>query len=154
MRKQIMLLFTALFILAGCGGASASESLAGHMVIDGDILYLDEVEIVTTEDSARVAELGLKASDMPGGYYIYNIEEEIKEYKLTNKTTYTFVDVNLLFVKEENGDRLCITTKIEEFIQHLDTSYTDLHPAQKVPFFIEVKNGKIISVTEEFGFTI
>ena len=38
-------------------------------------------------------------------------------------------------------------------MQHLTTSYTDDPPAQKVPFFIEVKDGKVISIIEEFIFT-
>ena len=33
-------------------------------------------------------------------------------------------------------------------------NYYDSPPAQKVPFFIEVKDGKVISITEKIGFTI
>lgn len=36
---------------------------------------------------------------------------------------------------------------------HLNTSYSDEPPAGKVPFFIEVKEGKVISITEKFMFT-
>ena len=153
MRNLIILLFIAIFVLSGCG-AGEVESLAGYMVIEGNLLRLDEVELITTEDSERVAKLGLSESDMPGGYCIYNEEENWQELKLTNKTTYTFVDYNMLFVKDKNSDRLYTTTKKEEFIQHLETSYTDSPPAQTVPFFVEIKDGKLISVTEEFRFTI
>lgn len=57
-------------------------------------------------------------------------------------------------VKDEDGDRLYTTTKKEEFILHLNESYSDSPQAQKVPFFIEVKDGKVISITEKFEFTI
>ncbi len=134
---------------------SNPDLIAGYIVIEDNLLYLDKVEIITLEDKERIEELKLdQNADMPNGYYIYNADMEKQTFKLTNETTYTFVDYNLLFVKEENGDRLYTTTKKEEFLLHLSTSYSDLPPAQKVPFFIKVKNGKVINITEKFEFTI
>lgn len=130
------------------------DLITGYIVIEDNLLYLDEVEIIRTEDKERIEELGLKDTDMPNGYSIYNEAVEKQTFELTKKTTYTFVDYNLLFVKEEDGDRIYTTTKKEDFIQHLNTSYSDSPPAQKVPFFLEVKDGKVISITEKFEFTI
>ena len=59
-----------------------------------------------------------------------------------------------LFIKEDDDERLYTTIKKEEFIQHLNKSYSDLPPAQKVPFFVEVKDGRVISITEKIEFTI
>lgn len=129
--------------------------ITGYMVIEDNILYLDEVEIITIENKDRIEELKLKQNvDMPNGYYIYNAEIEKQTFELTNETTYSFVDYNLLFVKNEDGERLYTTTKKEEFILHLNKSYSDSPPAQKVPFFLEVKDGKVISIKEKFEFTI
>ncbi len=163
MRKLSTLLLVMVFVFAmtGCTKkeleqpVSETESLAGYMVIEDNVLYLDEVEVITQKDEEKITKLGLKQQDdMPNGYYIHNPSTEKQTYELTDETVYTFVDVNLLFVKNADGDRLYTTTKKEEFIQHLNTSYSDLPPAQKVPFFIEVNDNKVISVTEKFEFTI
>jgi beta-lactamase regulating signal transducer with metallopeptidase domain len=132
---------------------SMSKLITGYMVIEDNLLHLDEVEIITLEDKERIEELGLKQnSDMPNGYSIYNADQEKQTFEITNETAYTFVDYNLLFVKNADGNRLYTTTKKEEFILHLNKSYSDSPPAH--PFFVEVKDGKVISVTEKFEFTI
>lgn len=134
---------------------SMSELITGYMVIEDNLLHLDEVEIITIEDKERIEELELKQNaDMPNGYSIYNADGEKQTFEITNETVYTFVDYNLLFVKNADGDRLYTTTKKEEFILHLNKSYSDSPPVGKVPFFVEVKDGKVISITEKFEFTI
>lgn len=135
--------------------ASRPKLIKGYMMINDHILYVDEVEIITSEDERRIKELGLdQDADMPEGYYIYNADTEYREYELTDKTTYTFVDVNLLYIAEEDGDRVYTTTKVDEFLHYLDMTYADFPRAQRVPFFIEVKDGKVISITEKFEYTI
>ena len=134
---------------------SMSKLITGYMVIEDNLLHLDEVEVITMEDKERIEELELKQNaDMPNGYSIYNADEEKQTFEITSETTYTFVDYNLLFVKNADGDRLYTTTKKDEFDLHLNKSYSDSPPAQKVPFFIEVKDGKVISITEKIEFTI
>ena len=163
MKKSIILfiIVLSLFLIIGCSNSEVKqpeteeESLVGYMVIEDDNLYFDEVEIIRAEDKERIAELELKEQDdMPNGYYIYNVDTEKQTYELTKETAYSFVDTDLLFVKNKDGDRVYTTTKKEEFILHLNNSYSDSPPAQKVPFFIEVKDGKVISITEKFEFTI
>lgn len=160
-KSGLLLLCTLLlaFVVAACSPAatteslaSTPESLAGYIVLEENKLYLDEVEIVTLEDENRMAELDLNDKDLPNGYYIHNANEETKIFELTGKTEYTFTDINLLFVEDADGDRLYTTTKKEDFIQHLNTIFG--RPAGgNVPFFIEVKDGKVVSITEKFIFT-
>lgn len=154
--KHWLLVISILFLgltFSACTSAYKPESLVGYIVLEGNTLYLDEVEVITTEDKDRIAELNLKDVDMPNGYYIYNSSTETTAYELTDETTYTFTDYHLLFVENPDGDRLYTTTSKENFIQHLNISYSDEPPAGKVPFFIEVKDDKVISITEEFIFT-
>lgn len=161
--KRFMALLLVTVFLAGITGctsrkehfSSEPENIQGYMYIEGDTLYFDKVEIITTEDKERIAELGLTAEhDMPSGYHIYNPDIEWAEYKLTNNTIYTFFDFSNLFIKGEDSDKLYSTTKKEEFIQYLKTTYTDTPPAQKVPFFIQVKDSKVLSIEEKVQFTI
>lgn len=127
--------------------------LAGYMFIEGNTLYLDEVEIIKTEDEGRIAELGLiTESDLPNGYHIHNPVDETISFELTDDTMYTFTDFNLLYVKEADGKRIYTTTKKEEFLKA--SSYRDVPlEEQKIPYFLEVHDGKVISITEEFIYT-
>lgn len=160
MKKRIIVLFVMVYVLAlaGCTPKQEQtepESLVGYIIIEDNTLYLDRVEVIMIEDIEMIAELGLnQQEDFPNGYHIYNPETEKNTYNLTDETVYTFVDSNLLFVNNEDGDRSYTTTKKEEFIQHLSASYSDVPPAQTVPFFIEVKDDNVISITEKFEFTI
>ncbi|MDD4592858.1 MAG: M56 family metallopeptidase [Parabacteroides sp.] len=136
---------------------SMPRLIAGYMVIEGNLLYLDEVEILTREDTERIEELELELGEnitTPSGYHIYNADTEKQAFEITKETTYTFYDYSFLFLEDGVDDRLYTTSKKEEFTLHLNKSYSDSPPAQKVPFFIEVKDGKVISITEKIEFTI
>jgi len=135
--------------------SSEPESLTGYIVIENNALYIDEVEIITPIDITRMSELGLTLQkDMPNGYYIHYLNKEIASYELTEDTVYNFVDFHLLFIDDPDGDQRYSTSTLEEFLYHLSSSYIDSPPAQRVPFFIQVKDNKVVSVTEEFPFTI
>ena len=161
MKKIVVSLLAMMFIfsMAGCNNKNEQpeqepESVTGYIVIDNNTLHLVEVEIITLEDTERMTELKLTQQEhMPNGYYIYNLGTE-NEYDLTEKTVYNFIDANLLFVENADGDREYTTTEKDEFIQRLNASYSDSPPAQNVPFLIQVKDGKVISITEQFEFTI
>jgi hypothetical protein len=120
--------------------------LAGYIAIDGNMLYLlEEVEVlmliddetnavmeinpseiaVRLNDRERMAELGLTEGDFPNYYYIHSLSNEMSSYELTDETVYTFTDINLLFVDDENGSREYSTTNVDEFIQHLKAFYND-----------------------------
>ncbi|MGI6145763.1 MAG: hypothetical protein ACOYED_08375 [Peptococcia bacterium] len=130
------------------------QSLAGHIVIAGDTLYFDQVEIVRREDKERVSELGLKDIDMPSGYIIINENKEETVFELTGEVKYIFTDMDLYFVKESDSDRLYTTTQKAEFLKHLGKLNDFPLSQQTIPYFIEVQNGKVISITEKFGYTI
>ncbi len=82
--------------------------------MEEDTLYLDEVEVVTTDDEDRMAELDLSDRDMPNGYYIHDKNTEKLSFKLTDETVYTFTDYHLLFVEDPDSDRLYSTTDKED----------------------------------------
>jgi hypothetical protein len=132
---------------------SSNKTLYGHMVIEGDIFYLDEVEIVRREDKERIAELGLLDDLPPNGYHIHRLDKGIVAYELTDETEYNFMDVHRQFIDDSIDERWYTTTIKDEFIQYLNRSYSDSPPAQTIPYLVEVKDGKVISVTEEFIFT-
>jgi len=157
MKKALALFLCAfcLFLAAGCTQTdSNSEDMAGYIVIIDNTLYFDIVEILTPDDTDRITELQLGAGDMPNGFHIYNESIEKSTYELTDKTVYSFIDVNRLFSNADGDTPAYETTVLDEFLLHLDTTYTDNPPAQTVPFFVTVKGGKVVSVTEEFKYTI
>lgn len=161
-KKSIVLLFVMLllFAMAGCSETEIKqpetkpESLVGYIVIEGDTLYFDKVEIVKLEDKKRVSELGLSDTDMLNGYIIINENKEEAFFELTGDVKYTFTDMSLYFVKESDSDRRYTTIKKAEFIKHLGKLNAFPLSEQKIPYFIEVQDGKIISITEKFEYTI
>ncbi len=131
----------------------APESLAGYIFIGNNEIVLDEVEIITREDKDEIEKLGLvEANDYPSGYYIYNPEVKKVSLQITDDTKYIFTDYNQLYTKDENGERLYETTKLNEFLK--GSSYHDIPlEEQRIPYFLEVYDGKVISITEEFIYT-
>ncbi len=129
--------------------SSIPKLVTGYIVIEDNLLYLDEVEIITKQDIVRRKELEQELehnTDMPNGYQIYNADTEKQAFEITNETTYTFIDYNCLFIKDEDANKLYTTTKKEEFILYLDKS-SSITPAQKIPYFVEVKDGRVVSIT-------
>ena len=120
MKKSILLLsIMFLVMLSGCNTntdnteeveknqentTDISEEIAGYIFIDGDKLYVDEVEIIENSDKERMEELNINDSDFPNGYYIYNPTFEADEYKITDDTAYDFVDFNLYYIDENGAD--------------------------------------------------
>ena len=134
--------------------ANQPESLVGYIVIKDNTLHFNEVEIVEWEDKERVKELGFNEYDMPNGYAIINKNKDERIFDLADEVIFTFTDVNLDFVKKPEGDRLYTTTKKDEFMKHLGVLNDFPLSEQKLPYFIEVMNGKVISITEKFKYTI
>lgn len=163
--KKMIPLFLMILAMTGCNGtkdqsvdkdqviAPEVESVTGYIEIKDNQVYLDEVEIVTLENEARIKELGLIAeNDLPNGYYIYNSEVEVVELELTGDTSYTFTDARLLYIKDDGGNRLYETTNKQEFME--GSSYQEVAlEEQKIPYFLTICEGKINSITEEFIYT-
>ena len=164
MKKSIILLLATLllFSVAGCNKnevadpKSEVELLVGYMVIEGDTLRFDEVEIVKMEDKERMQELDLKDSDMVNTYVIINENQEETTFDLADEVEYIFTDINLNFIKESEGDRIYHTTEKDEFLKHLDEYNLNDIPLseQTIPYFIKVQDGKVISIEERIEYTI
>ncbi len=136
-----------------------STTIVGYIYIEEDQLKVDEVEIITSEDTARIEALGLEESrDYPSGYAIYNSESERTQFELTQNTTYEFTDYKQLYVDKTVETRVYETQKVDEFIK--GSSYQAIkledRAAKKnyIPYFIEVFDGKVISIKEEFKYTM
>ena len=132
------------------------EGFVGHIVIEDNILHFKEVEIVEWDDQERVKELGLNESDFPNGYSIIQKNNVETSFELTDETIYTFTDVYHFFINESESNRLYTTTKKDEFLKHLgEYNLNDIPLSeQTLPYFIEVMDGKVISITEKFKYTI
>lgn len=145
-------------LVLGCSSTTGTketepQKLTAYMHIEGNEVQLDEVEIITTDDTERMEELGLTVNnDLPSGYHIYNETADAASYQLTDKTKYIFTDFNQLLVDPEVENRLYETTSKEEFLEA--SSYSDVPlEEQKIPYFFEVLDGKVISITEQFIYT-
>ena len=166
MKKIIILLcvILSLFSVIGCSKTekidpkNEIEVLAGYILIKDNTLYFDKVEIIELEDKERMKEFKLTESDMPNGYAIVNETQEEVNYELADEVDYTFTDTNLNFIKESEseGSRIYHTDKKDEFLKHLDQYNLNDIPLseQTIPYFIEVQDGKVISITEEFEYTM
>lgn len=132
----------------GDKGKSATEShtYTGYISIEDDTLKIDDFEFITSEDEARIKELGLSQTDMPNGYYIHNESEEVKSFKIDKDTKYTFFDLGNLFVKEED-DKKYTTTSKQDFITFL---YGEKGTPSRIPFEIVALRDTVISITEIF----
>jgi hypothetical protein len=109
------------------------------------------------------------------GYAIEHLGRDIVSFEVTSDTVFTFTDTNLHFVDESSMDRKYQTTILEEFLTHRGSSnrlhclYNIDHimtpeefllrstcecaPRRYPIVFIQVKDGQVMSVTEEFLFT-
>lgn len=135
-------------IISGCSNGSVSEEsdiCAYIKSFDKNKVICEEVEYVTREDTKRVKELGLEESDMPNGYYINESNSKENEYIITDSTQYNIIDWHNQFV-EKGADREYSTSKFEDFETYMG-SYENSLPG--MPFFIKVKDGKVISITEK-----
>ena len=130
------------------------EGFVGHIVIEDNTLHFKEVEIVEWDDQERVKELELNESDFPDGYSIIDKDNGGTTFELTDETIYTFTDVDLYFVNEPESNRLYATIKKDEFLKHLGKLNDIPLSEQTLPYFIEAKDGKVISITEKFKYTI
>ena len=133
-----------------------NEFLTGNIVINGDNLLIKEVEVVELDNKKRVEELKLDESEFPNGYTIISNNKDILQLKLTENTIYNFTDIEGYFIENLESNRLYSTTNLSEFLKHLDEYKLNDIPLEKqtIPYFIEIKDGEVISITERFKYTI
>ncbi len=118
---------------------------------DGKIMNLDLIEYITDNDTDRIVELCLTFNDMPNGYYVYNPDEEIKKFALTDETVFMFFDWSERFT-DANDSRYTIvdgrwikTSDVSIFEDYL----TEYKTAEiKIPFKIKTNGDTLLSITE------
>lgn len=81
----------------------------------------------------------------PNGFSVEPLGKETLSFELTNDTTFTFVDTGFLFLDDSYMNRTYHTRVVDEFLLHRGDSNTIL--------FVQVQNGRVISVVEELLFT-
>ncbi|HEY4544135.1 MAG TPA: DUF4825 domain-containing protein, partial [Tissierellaceae bacterium] len=140
----------------GVNKIEPNEFLTGNIVIKGDDLLIQEVEVVELDNKKRVEQLKLDEREFPNGYAIIYHNKEILQLKLTENTIYNFTDIEGYFIENLESNRLYSTTDLSEFLKHLDEYRLNDIPLEKqtIPYFIEVKDGEVISITERFKYTI
>ena len=177
----ILLLIVGAFLLTACNETTetpqdrATEALAGFIEIQGSTLYITPVEVfmsyysddeyaesfffqdpalrpivyVDLLDPQAVAEYGLTEHDFPSGihirpnwhadkgwHYVEQANIETLSFEITEDTQFIFV----------NSQRTQYPTNIlDEFLPYLFPS---------VVHFIEVYDGKVIRLVQEFWFTM
>lgn len=152
MKKLFVLLLIGIvsLIFASCKPAdevnSNKNTYIGHINIENNTLYLDEIEWITNENKDRIKELGLSQdNDMPNGYYINNPSTDTISFEIAKDTVYSFIATEDLPFTNEGEDRNYSTTKKEEFTEFLKHIQLD-----RVVFWVEVKDGNVVSITEQF----
>lgn len=133
-----------------------TQPLAGYITIKDNMVYFREVEIVEWRNRKRVKELGLNENDMPNGYIIIDKNKKTETFQLADEVKYTFTDINYLFVKEDEGNLRYTSSNLDEFLKHLGLYNLNDIPLsdQTIPYFIELEDGQVIRITEEFKYTI
>lgn len=160
MQKKCMVVMIGIliFLLVGCGKenvenreaaeqtqADVTEVCAYIRAIKGDVLVIDPVEYISSEDSDRFASYKHTEDDMPDGYYLYNEDEETEQVTLTAQTEYSFLDWTREFGGTDEDIRV-ITTDKKIFEKYLDT-YTDGKPG--MPFFLELDGRNVVRILEK-----
>ncbi len=158
-KKWMAVIISILIVLfTGCGKENAenhvsteqtqtnvTEVCAYIRAIKGDVLVIDPVEYISSEDSDRFASYKHTEDDMPDGYYLYNEDEETEQVTLTAQTEYSFLDWTREFGGTDEDIRV-ITTDKKIFEKYLDT-YTDGKPG--MPFFLELDGGEVVRILEK-----
>ncbi len=88
----------------------------GYIFIEDNILHIDPVELIWSDNTERIAELEISEWDMPSGYYFYNPDNELLSFKITEETEYCFVSMSRAYPDEI----LVITDDVNAFLENLE----------------------------------
>lgn len=152
LKKIVILAIGLILTLSGCrwlneNFTGKTKEYSGYiMFYDGDKLELDDFEWITLEDKEKIKALNLSEKDMPNGYYIHNVSAETLKFDMADEVNYVFYDLGNLYVSK-NQDKKYMTSSKEEFKDFL---YGGSDMPRKTPFWVEVKDNKVISIKEEF----
>ena len=172
--KKLLLAVLFGLALAGCAGRGASETehFIGYIYIVGNTLYIDRVELVVFDaegiypgidytlysDIVVVGQDDALADNMPGGYYTRHLGIEVLSFEITDETIFTFVDLGLHFGTDPYGNRLHSTTIAEEFLvyhySNFPFNYEGAPLYRRIPYFISVRDGQVLTLNESFWLTM
>jgi len=139
----------------------------GMIVIAGNYLYLDPVELILDTDYERIEELGLPPYDPnlgPKGFRIishnHNTPQETLRFEITPDTIFQFVDSGLRLPTTHPQHRQHSSNCLESFLHYLqgssavDPDMIGAPTMQRIMYFVQVDDsGRVISVSEELAFT-
>lgn len=97
---------------------------------------VDKIMIIYESDTEDIKKLGLDSQlDFPNGFYLYNETDEKEEVKISD-------DAEFIYLDWEN-DLKEVKTDFDDFIEnHYSTA--------PIPYYIEMKDGYVISVIEKY----
>lgn len=142
--------------LAGCqAGQQEPEASSGiyslyegSVTVDGDKLLVNDFEFVDLADLYWIRTLDLTIEDMPNGYYIHDVSDELLTFTLDESTRYNFYDTGNLFVGIDD-DKRYTTTDLAEFMENFDADGDGV--LGNMPFEIQVlEDGRVLSISEIF----
>lgn len=154
MKKQAMALLALTLALTGCGAsaeisteaASDSELCAYLLELNEDTVTVNPVEYLESEDGDRLATLKHTEDDMPDGYYIYDEDEtEQVRYRITDETTYSFLDWGRDFGGTDDDIR--ITTQDRELFGDYLNTYENGKAG--MPFFFTLDGDRVVEIFEK-----
>ncbi len=154
MNFKNMFLFIALYIIVmiirSQVKARKHKSIMGYIVMEGNTVHIYEKEFVRYNEIERIAELGLDQSDMKNGLAVVDVPQNKKSFELADDVLYSFRDFDI----ESKEMKVHTTREKDRFIKHLgDTNKTPLNE-QKIPYLIEMKNLKVMSIEEKPEYSI
>jgi hypothetical protein len=103
--------------------------------LENRTFYFDEAEWLTTvRDGERLMELGIDVDELPYGFYIYNLDEEMELLELSHDA--------MFFMKARNIDRFVC---IDEFAENMYRFYPE-----QILYWIGYDDGEILSIKERY----
>jgi len=130
---------------------------------------VEGVELLDTNDHERIAELGLDLDQFHSGHYIrHNTGTESLRFEITDETVFTFTDTALHFIEDDpdNNPRRIANVTLDDFVRYisestwrvpippvLDPDSIGADTLTRRPYFVVVRDGRVVSVLEEFIFT-
>ena len=127
-------------------------------IAQGHEVFLNSTEHILRSDYTRLNELGLTLDDFVswthirpnyhadyGFHYIEQAGIETLSFRIDEDAEFTFVDADLLFGTEPDGNRVHISYDLSEFMHYFRHS---------IVHFIEVREGRVIRLVQEILFAI
>ena len=125
-------------------------NMVAYIAFKDDKLIIDEVELIKVEDTNRLKKLDVQVSkEMPNGDRLYNEDEKLLEIVISPNIVYRFTDQNRIYEKQKM-DKVYETDKLDQFYEGSSYQQGTTIEEQNIPYFIEIIDGKVARVTEEY----